>query len=384
MTAPPTALAPIPIVDVREDGPVRHAIDGRVRALALRNACVGWLPRLAAGLLPAIDSVTRQWLLRSRSPYTPEVQAIASDLGFPGIWFLNGCYQWGCTALAREQGGAPWLARTLDWPFPGLGRHMEVARMRGAAGDFDSVTWPGYVGVLTASAPGRFAACINQAPMRRRTRRPWLRPYDIALNARLTWGIRFIPPDHLLREVFETCKTFGEAKHLLETTPIARPVIYTLVGCDRGERCVIERTHEGFASRDHNTGAANDWLRSQPLWEARVGPEALFTRTFDAAAENSRTRRTFLEAWPGAFGGEFGWVSPPVLNSQTRLAVEMCPATGVLRAAGYEQTEGQELPDPVTLTCEMATTGSRAQKLSGEKRSDCIDGAWLNDPSIVC
>ena len=27
--------------------------------------------------------------------------------------------------------------------------------MRGAAGDFDSVTWPGYVGVLTASAPGR-------------------------------------------------------------------------------------------------------------------------------------------------------------------------------------------------------------------------------------
>jgi len=62
----------------------------------------------------------------------------------------------------------------------------------------------------------------------------------------------------------------------------------------------------------------------------------------------------------------------------------MCPAAGVLRASGYEQTEGQELPDPVTLTCEMATTGSRAQKLSGEKRSDCIDGAWLNDPSIVC
>ena len=90
MTAPPTALAPIPIVDVREDGPVRHAIDGRVRALALRNACVGWLPRLAAGLLPAINSVTRQWLLRSRSPYTPEVQAVPSDLGFPASGFSMG------------------------------------------------------------------------------------------------------------------------------------------------------------------------------------------------------------------------------------------------------------------------------------------------------
>jgi hypothetical protein len=355
MTTPSAArLASIPIIDVRDDGPVRHAREGRARARALRDKCVDWLPRVAVGLLPAIDSVTRHWLLRSRSPYAAEVHAIAAELGFPGIWFLNGCYQWGCTALACEQGGVPWLVRTLDWPFPGLGRHLEVAQMRAAAGDFASVTWPGYVGILTASAPGRFAACINQAPMWRRTRRPWLRPYDIALNARQTWGIRSIPPDHLLREVFETCKTFGDAKHRLETTPIARPVIYTLVGCHHGERSVIERTHDGFASRDNDTGAANDWLRSRPPWEARVGAEVLFTRTFDEAAENSRTRREHLTAWPGPFVGEFGWVSPPVLNSQTRLAVEMCPATGVLRAIGYEQAEGQELPEPVTLTCELA------------------------------
>jgi len=350
-------LTPIPIVDVRDDGPVRHATEGHARARALRDKCVDWLPCVAASLLPAMDAVTRRWLLRSGSPYVAEVHAIATELRFPGIWFLNGCYQWGCTALATEQGGAPWLVRTLDWPFPGLGHHLEMVRMRGAAGDFDNVTWPGYVGVLTASAPGRFAACINQAPMWRRTRRPWLRPCDIALNARQTWGIRSIPPDHLLREVFETCKTFCEAKHRLETTPIARPVIYTLVGCYHGERCVIERTQDGFASRDHDTGAANDWLRSRPPWEARVGADVLFTRTFDEAAENSRTRLDYLAAWPGLFGGGFEWVSPPVLNSQTRLAVEMSPATGLLRAVGYEQAEGQEMPEPVTLTCELAAAG---------------------------
>jgi hypothetical protein len=348
------SLPPIPIVDVRDDGPVRHATEGRASARALRDQCVDWLPRVGAGLLPAIDLATRRWLMRSRSPYTAEVSAIAAELDFPGIWFLNGCYQWGCTALAREQDNEPWLVRTLDWPFPGLGRHVEIARMRGPAGNFDNVTWPGYVGILTASAPGRFAACINQAPMWRRTRHPWLRPYDIVLNARQTWGIRHIPPDHLLREVFEICKTFGDAKHRLETTPIARPVIYTLVGCHSGERCVIERTHDGFVSRDHNTGSANDWFRSRPAWEARVGPEALFTRSFDEAGENSRVRRDYLEAWSNPFGGQFDWVSPPILNSQTRLAVEMCPASCVLRAIGYEQAETQELPDPVTLTCEMA------------------------------
>jgi hypothetical protein len=354
MTAPSaTGLATIPIVDVRDEGPIRHAAEGSLRARALRDACVDWLPRVVAGLLPFMDSATRRWLLRSRSRYAAEIHAIAGELGFPGIWFLNGCYQWGCTALAREQDDAPWLVRTLDWPFPGLGRHLEVARMRGVAGDFDSVTWPGYVGVLTASAPSRFAACINQAPMWRRTPRPWLRPYDIALNARQTWGIRSIPPDHLLREVFETCKTFGEAKHRLETTTIARPVIYTLVGCNAGERCVIERTQASFSSRDHDTGAANDWLQSRPPWEARVAPEVLITRTFDEAAENSRARRERLAAWPGSFVGGFGWVLPPVLNSQTRLAVEMCPATGVLRAIGYEKAEGHELPEPVTHACEV-------------------------------
>jgi hypothetical protein len=353
-TATAAKLARIPVVDVRNDGPLRHAVEGRARARSLRDECVGWLPRPAAGLLPALDTTTRRWLMRSRSPYAAEVRAIAGELGFSGIWFLNGCYQWGCTALAREQGHAPWLVRTLDWPFPGLGRHLEIARMRGPAGDFDNVTWPGYVGVLTASAPGRFAACINQAPMWRRTRHAWLRPYDIVLNACQTWGVRSIPPDHLLREVFETCKTFGEARHRLETTPIARPVIYVLAGCDHGERCVIERTQDGFANRDDDTGASNDWLQSEPSWEARVGPEVLFTRTFEQAAENSRTRRSQIEAWPGAFVGEFDWVLPPILNSQTRIAVEMCCATGVLRAAGYEQVAGRELPEPVALTGETA------------------------------
>ena len=159
-----SGLLPIPIVDVRDGGPLRHATESRARARALRDECIRWLPRVAAGLLPAIDSVTRRWLLQSHSSYADEVKAIAAELDFSGIWFLNGCYQWGCTALAREKSGAPWIARTLDWPFPGLGRHVEIALMRGSAGEFYNVTWPGYVGVLTASAPGRFAACINQAP----------------------------------------------------------------------------------------------------------------------------------------------------------------------------------------------------------------------------
>jgi hypothetical protein len=351
----PAALAAIPIVDLRNGGPVRHALEARERARALRDDCAAWLPRVAIAALPAIDALTRSWLRRSCSPYVAEVAEIASTLNYSGIWFFNGCYQWGCTALALEQGDKPWLVRTLDWPFPGLGRHAEVAHMRGPAGDFATVTWPGYVGVLTASAPGRFAACINQAPMWRRTRHPWLRTYDLALNAARTWRIRSIPPDHLLRQVFETCKTFADARLRLETTPVARPVIYTMIGCSPGERCVIERTEEGYNSREHDTAASNDWLCPAPPWEARVSSDVMFTRSYEEAVNNSRTRREQLAACTGEFAnGTFDWVTAPVLNSFTRLAVEMCPATGMLRAIGYEKLDGAELPQPVTLTCELA------------------------------
>src|SRR5712691_6275438 len=356
-------LVCIPVVDVREGGAVRHAVDARARARALRDDCVTWLPRGARMLLPAMDALTRRWLQRSHSPYVMDLEAIAVALGFPGIWFLNGTYQWGCTAVARDEDGVPWLARTLDWPFPGLGRHIELARMRGPAGEFVNVTWPGYAGALTALAPGRFAAAINQAPLWRRTRKPWLRPYDLALNALRTWSIRHIPPDHLLRHAFETCGSFAEAKRVLETTPVARPVIFTLAGCARGERCVIERTEEGFTSRDQDSSAANDWLRSTAPWEARINTTYLLTRSYDEAAANSRARREALAAWSAPFArAGFAWVVPPVLNPFTRIAVEMCPAKGVLRAAGYEVGRQSELPQAATQICDVAAepTGAGA------------------------
>jgi hypothetical protein len=296
-----------------------------------------------------MDRLARRWLTRSCSPYVADIEAIAASLGFPGIWLLNGSYQWGCTALAREEGGVPWLARTLDWPFPGLGRHADVARMRGPAGEFFSVTWPGYAGVLTAMAPGRFAGAINQAPLWRRTRHPWLRLYDLAANAVNTWRTRHIPPDQLLRNVFEDCASFEEARTRLETTPIARPVIYTLAGIHPGERCVIERTETGHNTRRTSTCAANDWLESVPGWEGRVGADVVMTCSGAEAMAASRRRRDALADWAGSFaGGSFEWVTVPVLNRFTRLAVEMCATSGTLRVAGYECATGCDVSQRAT------------------------------------
>ncbi len=163
----PSSLPEIPVVDIRVGGSLQQAQEGAACARALRDDCLTFFPSATALALPTLDRLARRWLSRSRSPYVREIEGIAALLGFSGVWFLNGSYQWGCTAMARDEEGEPWLARTLDWPFPGLGRHVEIAHKWGATGDFYNVTWPGYVGTLTAMAPGRFAASINQAPLRR-------------------------------------------------------------------------------------------------------------------------------------------------------------------------------------------------------------------------
>jgi len=347
-------LPRIPVVDLRDGGPVGHAERNAAAARALRDACLAFFPRGLQPLIPTLDVISRRWLERSRSPYLPEIARIADALGFSGVWLLNASYQWGCTARASDEDGVPWLLRILDWPFHGLGRHLEVARMRGAAADFFSATWPGYVGALTALAPSRFAACVNQAPMRRHTLHRWLRGYDFARNAYAVWrSDDLMPPDQLLRQTFELCADFAAARRMLETTPVSRPVICVLVGCAAGERCVIERTETGFITRENDTSAANDWLPRRPGWEGRIGTRRFLTDSFADAANYSRARRESLVNWSGICAApSFAWVREPVLNPYTRLAVAMCPARGVLRAVGYEASDTL-LPQPVTAMSEV-------------------------------
>src|SRR5918998_3234630 len=200
----------------------------------LLDAMFGSRKRIVAPTLPLADRIARRWLARSSSPYIAELDAIVATTGVAGIYAINLSYEFACTTLARadDPSRSPTLRRTLDWPFLGLGRAAIVARRSGPAGEFLDVTWPGSVGTLTAMAPGRFAAAINQAPLFRRTRANMLRPLDYLRNlSRTLLRERGMPPLHLLRRTFETAADFRQALDLLTTVEIARPVLFTLVGC---------------------------------------------------------------------------------------------------------------------------------------------------------
>jgi len=275
----------------------------------------------AAGLQLA-DARSRHWASRSASPYAASVGAVAQAMGRPGAYLLNYSYEWGCTtgAAADPALGGMTLLRTLDWPFDGLGRALVVVRQAAAAGPFLSVTWPGYVGVLTGLAPGRFAAAINQPPL---PLPRWGRALGW-LAARLRVGrSSALPPSHLLRLAFDSCGSFAEAVALIRRTPICLPAIFTLAGPNAGDAVVIERT-EAAGFEPPEPAAANHWA---------AGPAMLGRPRNESSLGRRAAMATLLERGQG---WSFDWLTAPILQPDTRLAVMANPASGRLMVQGWE------------------------------------------------
>jgi len=334
----------IPFVDVRSGGPMAHVKQRIHTAMALRDACLAPFPNWGRGLLSPVDYLAGSWLRRSASHYREELEHIAAYLGFPGAMTLNLSYLFACTSAADlDRQYRPRIRRSLDWPFHGLGKCVEVAWQAGPAGEFHNVTWPGSVGVLSAMAPGRFAAVINAAPMQRRVEGVIGLPYDVVMNIRqaLTSADDW-PPDHLLRYVFENCANFEEALEVLVSEPLARSALFTITGVHPNEIAIVERTErQGRIIRGPVT-VANDWQKPEHGWKARMGHE------------NNVARREAI-ASVSVDADTFSWVKPPVLNKLTRLVVEMSAADGgELIARGYEAGSWKEMPLPATLDFKLA------------------------------
>jgi hypothetical protein len=305
------------VVDIGRDGTVNLA--GRERQRLEDLLQIGQRHYSALGMAIG-DVAARRWLARTKNPYLQELQDIATLMGRPGVYALNMSYEWGCTTgVGPAQDGGMTLVRTLDWPLPGLGRHLVVTRQGGEAGPWLNLTWPRFVGVLTALAPGQFAAAINQPPMARRGRNFVL---DWAANRFDVWRSRGIPPVHLLRKVFETCKSYDEARHALSNVQLCLPAYFTLAGAKPGEGCVIERQPTEAFVHEAPAAAANHWLTPGQGEGERGG--------------DSRERQARMLALVRSGRPAMDWLKPPILNGFTRLAMTAEVATGALWVQGWE------------------------------------------------
>lgn len=311
-------LRPIPFFEPRNPA-AEHLMELAPERLEELLAC--GRRKYGALVLRLGDEAAWRWLERAGNPYRHEIDAIRRRLGEPGGVMLNMSYEWSCTAGVSSDpaGDGSRLRRALDWPLPGLGRAIVVARQHGPAGDFYNVTWPGYVGVLTAMAPGRFSACINQPPLRRVT---GAMPLDWVVGRVRLWRQRALPPTHLLRYAFETCASYADAKRLLTEAPLCLPVFFCLSGVNAGEGCVIERLETRAVVHESPAAISNHWMGIELEGHNR--------------GIDSPARCAQMETTVATDGDGLEWLVPPILNDQTRLAAVANAARGRLVVQGLE------------------------------------------------
>lgn len=331
---PPASLPQIPVVELGSAPPLALLEAERGRAEALMAAA---RERLPEKLIELGDRLSGRWLERSANPYLEEIDAISLALDQPGAWFLNMNYEWACTGGVAPAPGdhGNRLLRVLDWRLPGLGANLVAARREAAAGAWTELTWPGFVGTVQGLAPGRFAAALNQAPLRRRT---GIRGLDWAVERLGIWRQNGLPPAHLLRRVFERARDYNEAAAMLIKTPLALPAIFLLSGPKAGQGCIVERLENTAFLRLSPAAAANHWMSAgKNAWPR---------------GEASIHRSQLLATSQTGVGADFRWVVPPILNPTTRLAMIAEPATGRLAAQGYEAGR----PATAVLRLEAAAT----------------------------
>ncbi|MEQ9489223.1 MAG: carcinine hydrolase/isopenicillin-N N-acyltransferase family protein [Alphaproteobacteria bacterium] len=314
-----TVLPEIPVERLGKAGLDQLADRQRDRQRALLKAGRKKLTRPGLAFL---DHRSRSWSRRTENPYHDEIAAIDADAPAPGTWFMNFCYEWGCTAGLKPTGGAPTLLRTLDWPFDHVGQGVVVAEREAAAGPYWLVTWPGHVGAITVMAPGRFSIAINQAPMRRRSP---VKALDWLLDRAMVNASRGLPPAHLVRRVADSAATFEDAVDMLSRTEIALPVIFSVAGMTAEASIVLERTQTGCSARRGMASAANHW--------------AAFTMPQRDRGHHSQRRQDDMQAYlnnADADPHSLAWLKPPILNADTRLATVMDLAAGKLTVQGLE------------------------------------------------
>jgi len=312
------ALPPIPEIEVVEQGVagVAAAFPEHVRILLQAARKRHSLP-----ILLWADRLARRWLENNANPYLHEIEEMARHAGLPGMYLLNLGTGIACTSAAvpAKPGGFR-LVRVLDWKLQGTGRTLILARQSGLAGDFLNLTCPGFSGVMTGMAEGRFAAAINLPPLEGN----WV------LGRLRQWRRGGLPPVHLLRQVFETAPDYETARRMLIETRLAGPAFFTLVGPGPSEGCIIERSPFEAAVRPAPAAVANHWVSM-----AKPGK---------GKNKDSLGRQQAMERLLRHPPNHFNWLAPPVLNKDTRLVVLAEPSSGFLRVQGFEKSAAVTRP----------------------------------------
>jgi hypothetical protein len=201
--------------------------------LALYKADLGIPPDVGEFLIASARELVR-------ADYWAEMESLSPILGVPlsDVVLCNFYYDaikvmLGCTAFAVDTPGGILHARNLDWWTTSavLSRYTTMCDfVGGSAGEFTTVGWPGFTGVFSGIAPGRFAITLNAV---------------LSLEP----AVPATPVVLVLRTVLEEARSYDEALSVLSAASLPSDSLLLLTGTRAGEHVVIERTPSRCAVR---------------------------------------------------------------------------------------------------------------------------------------
>jgi hypothetical protein len=204
----------------------------------------------------------------------------------------------GCTAFAVDTADGVLHARNLDWWTESeiLSRYTMICNfVGGAAGEFTTIGWPGFVGAFSGVAPGRFAVTLNA-----------VLSLDPAVPA--------TPVVFVLRNVLERARTYDEALATLRAAPLPSDSLLLLTGTRAGEHVVIERTPSRSAVRRGESGSTcvTNGYRQLPISAGEPRSEILAT----SCGRLERIESLLAQAGPRTPEVCFEYLNDPAVRMQ--------------------------------------------------------------------
>jgi hypothetical protein len=185
---------------------------------------------LISGGMPVVGTLYRIF----GEEYVRELESIAKhvDISFSKLLLSNLSYDlaqyskfhYACSSFSYNLKGAPVLARNLDWAWPEtLGHHTIIVRFRKRQHEYYAVTFPGFVGVLSAMSPGKWAITVNMAPQ-------VISPKVVKLPALM-----------LTRRACDSSRSYNSlVKNILRMDTQTSFFVH-IIGTRKTEHCVIEK-----------------------------------------------------------------------------------------------------------------------------------------------
>ncbi|WP_299883258.1 C45 family peptidase [uncultured Lacinutrix sp.] len=172
--------------------------------------------------------------------YQEEIKSVSrySDFSENEILITNLYYDalkfvFGCTSFCVTNQNEKLHARNLDWWSENnmLGKFTKIFDFKkDNETQYSLVSWPGFIGALSGVKPRLFSITLNA----------------VLSNESPQFAI---PITFLIRDVLEKAKTFDEAVVMLSETTIASDCLLMVVGVNKDENVVIERTPTTFSIR---------------------------------------------------------------------------------------------------------------------------------------